>query len=236
MNSEQLEAALGDFRNWHAEWNELPEVDFPDPTVDFAALIAGFTALRHEVNLQTRAARTATEQSAEALKCLQERPASATSSNDTGKETARPFVKALIDVYDQLAMACHGVEKRRNLPESTPAPVPAATSPGLIARLFGASKPESPLVAPIRDDSIRATTEALLTGYRMSMARIDKLLDQQGLEVIPAAGLPFDPELMEAIEAEDCPGILPGTVAFEIRRGYRWHGQVFRCAQVKVAR
>ena len=85
MNSEQLEAALGDFRNWHAEWNDLPEADFPDPPVDFAALIAGFTALRHEVNLQTRAARTATEQSTEALKCLQERPASATPSNDTGK-------------------------------------------------------------------------------------------------------------------------------------------------------
>ena len=59
-----------DFRTWLTELasSERPAVGdslAPD-SVDLFALVGQFTALRHEVNMQTRAARTAVEQNAEA--------------------------------------------------------------------------------------------------------------------------------------------------------------------------
>ncbi len=216
MTSEAMESALADFRAWLTEWDGLPESEFPDPAADFAAIVGGFTALRHEVNLQTKSARTAVEQTGEALKLLTDRPAAA--KTDTAEDAARSFMKVLVGVYDQLALAAHGVEKHRH---------PPTPSPTLMARLFGAKRS-----APVNSTAV----DALLTGYHMSLERIDRLLTQHGLEVIPALNLPFDPELMEAVDVEPRSDVAPGTVTAELRRGYRWRGQVFRFAQVKVSR
>ena len=41
---------------------------------------------------------------------------------------------------------------------------------------------------------------------------------------------------MEAVALDDGGDAPPGTVLAESRRGYRWHGEVFRFAQVTVAR
>ncbi|WP_020469293.1 nucleotide exchange factor GrpE [Zavarzinella formosa] len=237
MNPDQLENALDDFRKWFAEWNDLEETDFPEPTVDFAALVSGFAAMRHEVNLQTKSARAALEQSAEMLKLLQEKPAPTPVKDDSASETARPFIKVIVDVYDQLSLASQGVEKRRDSSASTPsAPAPVERS-GLWGKLFGAkSVPESAMPSANGEDPIKATLDALMTGYKMSMSRIDRLLTQHGLEIIPALDQPFDPEVMEAIEVDAKSDKPSGTVVAEIRRGYRWNGKIFRFAQVKVAR
>ena len=70
----------------------------------------------------------------------------------------------------------------------------------------------------------------------MSVARVDRAIDQAGLEVIAAEGEPFDPELMEAVEVAGDTGRPAGEVVEEIRRGYLRGDTVFRYAQVKVAR
>lgn len=216
MSADQLDDALADFRAWFVEWDGLPETEFSDPAADFSSVVGGFTALRQEVNLQTKATRTAVEQFAEALKLLHDRPAPA--KVDSTADTARPFIKALIDVYDQLALAAHGVERQR-------IQQPPAAKPSVLTRLFGPKQPAADGAA-----------DALLAGYHMSMDRISRLLAQHGLEVIPALNRAFDPELMEAVDVETHSDRTPGTVVAELRRGYRWHGQVFRFAQVKVSR
>lgn len=76
----------------------------------------------------------------------------------------------------------------------------------------------------------------LLTGYEMSLSRIDKVLSQFELEAIASEGEAFDPESMEAVEVVRDSGEPPGRVLEEVRRGYLWRGTVFRYAQVKVAR
>jgi len=214
MSADHVDAALADFRAWFAEWNGLAETAFPDPAVDFSAVVGGFTALRQEVNLQTKATRTAVEQNADALKLLHDRPTG--SKAEPATDTARPFIKAVIDVYDQLALAARGVEKQRNLP---------LANPSVLSRLFGAKGPAT-----------EGAADALLAGYHMSMDRVERLLTQHALEVIPALNRAFDPELMEAVDVELHLDRTPGTVVAELRRGYRWHGQVFRFAQVKVSR
>jgi molecular chaperone GrpE len=70
----------------------------------------------------------------------------------------------------------------------------------------------------------------------MGLQRLERALSQHGLEAIPAAGEPFDPERMEVLEAVDGTGRPPGEVLAEVRRGYLWRGRVFRYAQVRVAR
>ena len=84
--------------------------------------------------------------------------------------------------------------------------------------------------------SATASLSALLTGYTMSLQRVDRALKQHGLEPIPAVGQVFDPERMEALEAVPGTGRASGEVMDEIRRGYLWNGRIFRFAQVRVAK
>jgi molecular chaperone GrpE len=75
-----------------------------------------------------------------------------------------------------------------------------------------------------------------LTGYAMSVGRLERALQQYGLEPIPAVGRPFDPEQMEVVDVVPDSGQPPGEVIEEVRRGYFWRGRVFRYAQVSVAK
>ncbi len=56
------------------------------------------------------------------------------------------------------------------------------------------------------------------------------------MEPIAAIGEPYDPELMEAVEAVRGSGRPSGEVLDEVRRGYLYQGRVFRYAQVRVAK
>ena len=63
--------------------------------------------------------------------------------------------------------------------------------------------------------------DSVLTGYRMSLQRLERALQQQGLEPIPG-GQPFDPEQMEVVEVVADSGRPSGEVVGEVRRGYLW--------------
>jgi molecular chaperone GrpE len=78
--------------------------------------------------------------------------------------------------------------------------------------------------------------DALLVGYSMSLQRLERAMEQQGLEAIACVGEPFDPETMEVAEVVRDEGRAGTVVLDEIRKGYRWHGRVFRYAQVRVAK
>jgi molecular chaperone GrpE len=85
-------------------------------------------------------------------------------------------------------------------------------------------------------ERIKQMLASLLSGYRMGMQRIERALQQHGLEPITTAGQTFDPELMEVLEAVEGTGSPAGEVLEEVRRGYLWRARVFRYAQVRVAR
>ena len=70
----------------------------------------------------------------------------------------------------------------------------------------------------------------------MTVRRVDRALARHDLEPIAAEGEPFNPETMEVLEAVPANGRPSGEVVEEVRRGYRWRGRVFRCAQVRVAK
>jgi molecular chaperone GrpE len=70
----------------------------------------------------------------------------------------------------------------------------------------------------------------------MSLQRVERALQQYGLEGMECVGQPFDPEHMEAVEVVQENGRAACEVIDEVRRGYIWKGRVFRFAQVRVAK
>jgi molecular chaperone GrpE len=65
--------------------------------------------------------------------------------------------------------------------------------------------------------------------------RLLGLLEAQGITPLESLGEPFDPNLHEAIGSVQSDEYESGTVADEVRRGYRWGDEVLRPARVRVA-
>jgi molecular chaperone GrpE len=77
---------------------------------------------------------------------------------------------------------------------------------------------------------------ALEDGYRLSLAHLDDLLSQFQVQAIDCVGRQFDPRRMNAVDAEETDQEPEGTVLFVYRAGYEWNGELYRPAQVRVAR
>jgi molecular chaperone GrpE len=210
--------------------------------VDLHTLVGQFTALRHEVNLQTRATRNQQEQTAESLSLLKEALEAVEQPADEDQQ--RPVLKGLVDLYDALALARREMERARETVSQasrTDEPIPDVPPPSFWERVFG----RSPELAAWRQrfldqqeerKRLRSLVESVVTGYTMSLQRLDRLLEQLGLEPMRCAGQPFDPERMEVLEAVADSGRSSGEVVEEVRRGYLWRGRVFRFALVRVAK
>jgi len=250
MSPERVEAVLDEFRGWLNETATATASDqTPPATVDLFTLVGQFTALRHEVNMQTKATRSLIEQAAEERK-----PSEKKQPPVDPNELVRPLVKALIDVADALALGLKNVEKLRvglqlqidGLVEPVPEP-PTIAKPGFFARLVGttadqqlgewAMKANAQREATIaKSDSIRPLLTGLSDGYSLSLRRVERVLPTFGLEPFVVTGQPFDPETMEVVEVIDASNKPSGMVVDEVRRGYRWNDRLFRYAQVTVAR
>lgn len=270
LTPEQVDAVLADFRAWLGALPAVPEAPPADAGAgpDLFTLLGQFTALRHEVNLQTRAVRAQQEQNAaaleeltRALESLEEARGSADRETD---DRVLALLKALVDLYDALAMAgreAHRVQDTvlgalREAASGTGTDVPElpeAPAPPRWARWFGLRAPDlsahAEAVAAWRKqeeeravlrrkgfERVRQLLASLTSGYTMSIQRVERALKQHGLEAIPAAGQPFDPERMEAVEAVTNSGKPAGQVLDEVQRGYLWNGRVFRFARVRVAK
>ena len=233
------------------------------PSLDVATVLQHFIALRQEVNLQTKATRAQQEQSVLTMGLLQEAMVALEKQTNQGEpdEGLRPLLKTLIDVHDALALAEREVQRMLDHPPAWPAAPPSADQPPRIklkiphwARWIGldasieaqlaplhawcAARAGQP-VTPVADEAGERLTQildALLIGYRMSLQRLERALTQQGLETIACVGEPFDPETMEVAEVVREQGRTSTEVLQEIRRGYLWHGRLFRYAQVRVAK
>jgi molecular chaperone GrpE len=212
------------------------------PAVDLHALIGQFVALRHEVHLQTKATRAQQEQNADTLQQLEQALdvlKEATEERDADdepseKEQLRPLLKTLVDLYDALALARGEIERVQGTLGRVKQAAAAPPSPGWWERLWGKAS-----LAHTNQDVLERVSQLLqsvVAGYTMSLERIDRALQQHGLEAMACLGTPFDPDRMEVVEAVAESGKSPGEVVKEVRRGYLWDGRVFRYAQVCVAR
>lgn len=211
-------------------------------------LVEEFTALRHEVKLQTKSARgldaqtellaAALKQAIEALRTIEPREAQAAWS------AGKAFALALAELDEAL-------DRGRRQTERAIVALTEGPCDDLLARLDefhrrswwrrlchgGYFRELRGLVA--REQQRRpqaALLEALLDGYRLIQKRLAHTLATEGIVPIFAAGCPVDPEQMVVTEMVDVDDRPAGLVYDELRRGYTWKGRVLRYAEVRATR
>ena len=82
----------------------------------------------------------------------------------------------------------------------------------------------------------RRVAQALTEGYRLTLSSLDDLLRQFQVRPLECRGLAFDPKCMNAVDVEETTRVADGTVVEVYRSGYEWNGELYRPAQVRVAR
>jgi molecular chaperone GrpE len=94
---------------------------------------------------------------------------------------------------------------------------------------------------PVIDNLERALDHAcdapggLGEGVEMVVNQLREVLARHGLQPIPAQGLPFDPNVHEAVMQVECAEMAPGHVAQVLQKGYRLGDYVLRPAKVAVS-
>ena len=82
----------------------------------------------------------------------------------------------------------------------------------------------------------REVVRAMENGYRMTLERLDDMLRSYNVMPIDCTGQTFDPLLMNAVDVEETEDAEEGEVLAVYRTGYEWNGEIYRPAQVRVAR
>jgi len=86
------------------------------------------------------------------------------------------------------------------------------------------------------DTNLEDEISKFLEGFKMIYGNLLSTL--QGYEVIAMDILnkPFDPEMMDAVLAEEVEGVEPNIVVDVLQKGYTYKGKVIRHAMVKVSK
>ncbi len=77
---------------------------------------------------------------------------------------------------------------------------------------------------------------AYIEGLEMILKQLEQILSQEGVSVIEAAGIPFDPHCHHAVMEVESDVHDPGTVTEELQKGYRHRQRILRPSMVKVCR
>ncbi|CAN5784364.1 hypothetical protein BH23PLA1_BH23PLA1_00560 [soil metagenome] len=251
--SDSTEALLDRFRQWlreaHAEAEtlaEAPEAEAPE--VGIYRLAEEFTALRHEVKLQTKGSRKLQEQ-AEALlppleRAIEQFRAVEPKEAQAAWSAGRPLAEALADLDEALDRGRLEIEKARTrLVEEAPRQLEAALEElyqgqSALRRWLVRSYHGRVLEVFQRQGSGRSRDilEALLEGYGLIQNRLRRTLEAEQVRRIACVGQAADPDRMTVIEVVDDLDRPPGQVVEEVLRGYTWRGRVLRFAEVRAVR
>jgi molecular chaperone GrpE (heat shock protein) len=201
----------------------LPPVD---GGCDLYSLWSALTGLTQEVKLQGRTFQQLNDTLSRNLEAAAAERQAAAMAAESASETPRSTqagkreIDVLLDLRDRVERgrgAAHGAAK-----ELTPSRLPR------LARWLG-----------VGGAYARHTQEilaALVQGCSLTLDRIDQALQDLHVSLIVCVGQQFDPQRMTAIEVEETEAVPEGTVVEVHRNGYEWEGEVYRPAQVKVAR
>src|SRR5262249_39311556 len=193
--------------------NACGDVDAEPPSepLDLFTLLAQFTALRHDVNLQTRAVRAQQELTAQALRQI-----GAGQGTAAADPSIDSLLKSLIEVADVQILAAREMQRlalgvKESLDQRDSACSRPLVKPSLLGRILGLGRVHDQIrqvetelaghFAPSQAGRIRDLIEAAAAGLTLGLQRIERAMRQHGLEPIAAVGPDFDPETMEAREA-----------------------------------
>lgn len=209
-------------------------------------LVEEFTALRHELKLQTKGARGLIEQS-EAMTAGLRQAIDAFRSVEPREERAawsagKPLAEALADLDESLARGRREIERitRRLGEDATNALLDAVDDRfrrmSWIRRMLAADYHRQVQNVARGGGWLRLDLlEAIIEGYGLIQTRLSRVMTAERIARIECLGRPADPEQMVVIEVVDDPDHEPGTVLKELRSGYTWRGRLLRYAEVQAA-
>ncbi|WP_298625502.1 nucleotide exchange factor GrpE [uncultured Legionella sp.] len=110
------------------------------------------------------------------------------------------------------------------------------------AHKYGAEKLISALL-PVVDSLEQAlqladknSDPAMHEGLELTMKLFLDVLDKFDVKQLDPMGMPFDPQLHEAMSIQDVPGTAPNTVIAVFQKGYQLNDRVIRPARVIVSK
>jgi len=222
------------------------EADAPEGGCDLYSLLSALTALTQETKLQGRAFKELTTQlppvaelGEQVTSVLAAHKEALSAARDTAgdaralraerddqiaraaqSQARRELLDVLLDARDRLVRAQQAA--RGHLRRSRQA------TGSWLSRIFRRGRAAG-------DQRLEAV-EALVKGGELVLGRLDEALERLGVREIACEGLPFDPQRMTAVDVARASGAANGTVLEVYRAGYECEGQVYRHAEVKVAR
>jgi molecular chaperone GrpE len=256
MNDQaDIEAILDRFRDWledaRAEANGSEEFDSEPgpPARDFGImdLVEEFTALRHELKLQTKSGRALLEQSETTVAALRQAIDQFRSVEPKEAQAvwaaSKGLAEALADLDEALVRGEREIDRARRL-------IADESLRGLETSLNDLHRRRSwirrrilrsyhqEIIETVRRDgqNRHELFDSFLEGYGLIQKRLRRALLSEQVMHIPCEGKPVDFEKMTVIEVVDEPHDQPGTVVKELRRGYTWRGRVIRFAEVQAVR
>jgi molecular chaperone GrpE len=141
---------------------------------------------------------------------------SETLAADAERRGRKESLAALIEMRERLLRGLEAARGRQEL------------KPGFLDRIFARRWREV--------EHALSVVRALEDGYRLTLSYLDDLLLQFQVRPIECEGRQFDPRRMHAVDVEETDRAAEGTVVFIYRAGYEWNGEVYRPAQVRVAK
>lgn len=217
----------------------LPPLESEQPGsngCDLYSLWAAMTALTQEVRLQGRTFKQLNENlmhnaqvpeasAAEARSDVEDAPVEQdrmrqTEARRPGKQEIHLPLNVLLDLRDR-------VERGGNTARSAADELASTRLPRL-ARWLG--------VGGRYARHSQEILAALSHGYSLTLGSLDEALVDSKVSRIACQGKIFDPQRMIAVDIEQTSSVPEGTVVEVYRNGYEWNGDVYRTAQVKVAR
>jgi len=230
--------------------DSLRPEDPPDGDVpQFGAvdIVEAFTAMRHEWRGQTKESRLLAEQIQTAVTNIQSLEsklragvADAQEEGHRADETSKikPLVLLITETDHQLSRATSAIAQweatRRSRVEADQRSVEhyfAGMNP--LARWFA-----RPLLTFItgQHSALEASAEnPAIEGLNLVLARLRRVMKEQGIERLDTLGREFDANTMHAIGTIVTTDYSAGSVAEQLSPAYLWQGRVLRFADVRVA-
>jgi len=75
---------------------------------------------------------------------------------------------------------------------------------------------------------------SLQEGHAITMRRVTHLLNKYQVYPLEVLHQPFNPHYMQAVDSDSQPQLDNGLVTSELRKGFKWGGEILRPAEVKV--
>jgi len=220
-------------------------------TISFYDLAAEFTALRQELKLQTKSSRGLQEQTEVAVQEMHEATSRLASAEQRYRDSATEFGDASLKLLAETVINLdESLDRGRAVIETARKRIVVDSVTEFERGLDEAFKKLSffgkwrslkfyQMTRSLYRQQVErghdGLFESVLAGYQLIQNRVLKILKEQGIERIHCVGQPVDPHCMIVNVIVPGTDLAPGTVAQEIRRGYRWKGKVLRYAEVGAA-